>query len=124
MSLEAVLRNIYERRSVRSYSNKAVADEDIRELIKAGSHAASGMNAQKLCFSVVADKEKLKSYSSAGKKLFLEYMRTESVENTYLETNLNKEEFNIFHDAPVAIFIFGHREYSPRRRMLPSPQVI
>ncbi|MCL2608179.1 MAG: nitroreductase family protein [Methanomassiliicoccaceae archaeon] len=107
MLSNTVLRNIYERRSIRSYSDRIVADEDVRELIKAGFHAANGMNVQKLRFSVVADKEKLRSYSCIGKRSFLEYMKAESIRNSYLEKNLNSEEFNIFYDAPAAIFIYG-----------------
>ena len=105
--MNAVLDNIYERRSVRSYSEEPVSDDTIKELIKAGFHAANGMNAQKLRFSVVSDKAKLKEYSDKGKALFLHYMKDVGMENEGLEKNLNDPGFNIFYDAPSAIFIYS-----------------
>ena len=107
MTSNAVLDNIYARRSVRSYSDKHVPESDIRELIKAGFHAANGVNAQKLRFSVVSDKTKLKKYSDSGKRLYLEYMQKEGIEHPGIEKNLNDPESNIFYDAPVAIFIYA-----------------
>ena len=107
MAANPVLDNIYGRRSVRSYSDQQVKDNDIKELIKAGFHAANGMNMQKLRFSVVADRDKLKEYSDRGKELYLAHMRSMGITNPYLETNLKRDDYNIFHNAPAAIFIYA-----------------
>jgi nitroreductase len=107
MTLNPVLENIYHRRSVRSYSDRPVRDEDIKELIKAGFHAANGVNAQKLRFSVVADKDKLLEYSHRGKVSYLKFMKDAGFRNERLETNLNNKEYNIFYDAPAVIFIYA-----------------
>jgi len=105
--MNAVLENIYGRRSVRSYSDDPVPDEIIDELIKAGFHAANGLNAQKLRFSVVSNKAKIKEYSDKGKALFLHYMKDAGMENEGLENNLKNPGFNIFYDAPAVIFIYS-----------------
>jgi nitroreductase len=92
---------------VRSYSDKPVSDENIKELIKAGFHAANGMNLQKLRFSVVTNRKKLQEYSNRGKELYLGYMKAAGHENAGLEANLRNEGYNIFYDAPAAIFIYA-----------------
>jgi nitroreductase len=107
MHSNPVLENIYARRSVRSYSDKPVNDEDIKELIKAGFHAANGMNLQKLRFSVVTNRMRLKEYSDKGKELYLGYMKAAGFSNPGLEANLKNKEYNIFYDAPAAIFIYA-----------------
>ena len=105
--MNAVLENIYDRRSVRSYSDKAVSDETIDELIDAGFHAANGMNAQKLRFSVVSDKAKLKEYSIRGKALYLQFMKEAGIQIPELEKNLNNSDYDIFYGAPTVIFIYS-----------------
>jgi nitroreductase len=107
MTSNPVIDNIYARRSVRTYDNKAVPDETIKELIKAGFHAANGLNAQKLRFSVVTNKAKLKEYSDKAKIIFLEFMKSSGMVNEYLEGNMKNPDFNIFYDAPAAIFIYA-----------------
>ncbi|MCL2143359.1 MAG: nitroreductase family protein, partial [Methanomassiliicoccaceae archaeon] len=107
MSSNVVIKNIYERRSVRSYSDKEVSDEIIKELIKAGFQAANGMNAQKLRFSVVTNKTKLLEYSDRGKELYLKMMEASGSVNEHLESMLKNKDVNIFHGAPAAIFIYA-----------------
>ena len=107
MTSNPVLETIYARRSIRSYSDKEVSDDIIRQLIDAGFHAANGVNAQKLRFAVVTNKEKLKEYSDRGKVLYLQYMKEAGFENPRLEENLKNSGYNIFFDAPAAIFVFG-----------------
>ena len=107
MSSNAVLDNIYGRRSVRSYSDEPVKEEDIRELIKAGFHAANGRDTQALRFSVVTNKAKLKEYSDKGKKLFLGFMKATGMVNPDLEANLSNEAYDLFYGAPAVIFIYA-----------------
>jgi len=107
MASNAVLDCIYARRSVRSYSIKPVTDDIVREVIKAGFHAPNGLNLQKLRFSVVTNKAKLKTFSDSGKKLYLQYMKEIGFSSPFLEGELNNPNYNLFYDAPVAIFIFA-----------------
>jgi len=52
---EAVLSAIYGRRSVREFSPEPVAEDDVREVLRAASWAPSGLNNQPWRFAVVRD---------------------------------------------------------------------
>lgn len=56
---------IYTRRSVRTYSDKEIQDEEIRKILKAAMQAPSAGNEQPWHFIVVRDKEKLRKMSEA-----------------------------------------------------------
>jgi nitroreductase len=53
-----VLEAIYTRRSVRQYTGEPVNREEVREIVKAGSWAPSGLNNQPWRFAIVFDQEK------------------------------------------------------------------
>ncbi|MDF1577859.1 MAG: nitroreductase family protein [Desulfurivibrionaceae bacterium] len=52
-----VLKAIYKRRSVREFNNESVKIEDLREIVKAGSWAPSGLNNQPWRFVLITDTE-------------------------------------------------------------------
>lgn len=58
---DAVLENILARTSVRSYTDKAVEDEKIEKMLRAGMAAPSAVNVQPWHFVVVTDKAILES---------------------------------------------------------------
>lgn len=113
--MNEVLKNIYARRSVRSYSDEPVNEESIREMIKAGSHAPTGMNTQPLRFAVITNKVKMKEYSDIAKHMFVEdlRMRMEGAtpeHNEKMEGYINmlaNPDFHLFYDAPVLILVFA-----------------
>jgi len=107
MASNPVIDCIYERRSVRSYSVKPVSEDMVREIIRAGFHAPNGLNLQKIRFCVVTNKAKLKDFSDRGKKLYLEYMKEIGFSSSFLEGELSNPNYNLFYDAPLAIFIFA-----------------
>ena len=53
------LEAIYTRRSVRSFTQEAISDDDLQELLKAGMQAPSARNEQPWHFIVIDDPEKL-----------------------------------------------------------------
>lgn len=57
--MNEVLKNIITRRSVRSFKEEQIKDEELDLIIKAGTHAPSGMNKQSWQFTVVQNKEKI-----------------------------------------------------------------
>lgn len=64
-----LLEGIYSRRSVREFTDEAVKREEIREILKAGSWAPSGLNNQPWRFLVVDDADmlqKLARYTTYG----------------------------------------------------------
>ena len=104
--MNQVLETIYSRSSVRSYKSEQVPDDVLKEVIKAGFHAANGMNTQSLRFAVISNKDKINSYSDKGKKLFLGWIR--STDNPDMQlTQMMESDMNIFYNAPTVIFVFA-----------------
>lgn len=54
------------KRAVRSYTDQAVPEEQIRQILDAGRHAQSSMNRQPWIFLVVRERERLKMLSECG----------------------------------------------------------
>ena len=106
--MNEVFETIYNRRSIRAYKNEQIPDDMIKEVLKAGFHAANGVNAQALRFTVVSDREKIKTYSDKGKKLYLEDMKAAGYENDHLRRKLEGDD-NLFFNAPTVIFVFADK---------------
>jgi nitroreductase len=104
--MSAVLDNIYSRSSVRSYKPDKIPDDILKEVLKAGFHAANGINAQAVRYSIVSDRKKLDEYSEIGKNLYLKWLKAEKIDNPHLEALVSNPNNNILHNAPTAIFIF------------------
>ena len=51
------IKNMIERRSIRAYKPDMVKKEDIEEIVKAGTYAATGMNRQSPVIIAVTDQE-------------------------------------------------------------------
>jgi nitroreductase len=104
----AVLDNIYGRRSVRNYSDKEVPDEIIKEIIRAGTYAPTAMNQQPWRFVVVKNKKLIEEYDERAKKLFVAAFKDTMIPAmaAYVR-NLSKPEIRLFYGAPVLILVFA-----------------
>jgi nitroreductase len=112
--LNEVLKNIFARRSVRSYDGRQVSEDILREVLKAGTYAPNGMNAQALKFVVIENKERIDRYSDMGKELFIAGITANRPQGSPLPENLqglvktlSNPSYNIFYHAPVAVFVFA-----------------
>lgn len=110
--MNEVLRNIYDRRSVRSYTEESVPEETIREIIKAGFHAPNGHNEQGLRFAVVTDRAELKKCSDLAKAMSLDYFRKANEEHPSetlagMIKMLSNPGFDIFYGAPALVLVFA-----------------
>jgi len=104
----AVLENIYQRRSVRNYSDKDVPDETIKEIIRAGTYAPTAVNKQPWRFVVVKNKPLIEEYDDRAKKAFLAaYKDTENSDLVRYVQYLSKPTTRLFYGAPVLIFVFA-----------------
>ena len=54
-----MIKEIYERRSIRKFSGEEISNDDIKEVIKAGMNAPSARNKMPWEFIVVKDREKI-----------------------------------------------------------------
>lgn len=114
--MNEVLKNIYERRSVRSYKEEVPSDAELMEIIKAGTFAPNGTNAQGLRFVVISDRALLKKYSIVAKSLFidmikkqLEKLPADKAEGPKrMVQMLSNPDFNIFYDAPTLILVLAN----------------
>ena len=71
--MNAVMKVLLERRSVRSYdSEKKVSESDLMNVLKAAAYAPSAMNKQAWHFTVVTNREKLLALNAAVKKTMAE----------------------------------------------------
>jgi nitroreductase len=104
----AILDNIYQRRSVRNYSDKEVSDETLKEIIRAGTYAPTAMNQQPWRFVVVKNKQLIEKYDDRAKKAFLAaYKDTENPDLVRYVQYLSKPTTRLFYEAPVLILVFA-----------------
>lgn len=104
----AILDNIYQRRSVRNYSDKEVSDEVIKEIIRAGTYAPTAVNKQPWRFVVVKNRQLIEEYDERAKKAFLAaYKDTDNPDLVRYVQYLSKPTTRLFYEAPVLILVFA-----------------
>lgn len=119
--MNEVIKNIYERRAVRKYTDKAVSTAIIEKLLDAGTMAPSAMNKQPWKFYVVTSKEDIKLFSGeivkAGMKsiaeMSLKKVATAIVSSiTHLAHGIDfmKAKDPVFYGAPLVIFITSPKD--------------
>ena len=100
---------IYDRRSIRNYTEEKVTKEIINQLIEVGIQAPSSMNKQAWSFAVIQDPLLLKSLSDRAK----EYLLAQIPEKPYLENYkgiFTNPTFNIFYNATTLLTVFARPE--------------
>ncbi|HEY3420045.1 MAG TPA: nitroreductase family protein [Methanomassiliicoccales archaeon] len=113
--MNEVLKNIYARRSVRSYSEKKVPEDTIKEILRTGASAPNGMGVQPLRFVVIENQERIDHYSGIAKELFKAGVTKNRPKDEPLPENLqglvrtlSNPDFHLFYHAPVTVFVFAH----------------
>lgn len=95
---------IYNRRSVRDYTDEAVPKATLTTLLKAAVQAPSAMNTQPWAFAVIADRARLKEYSDRAKAHLLKALTPESPLYDHRES-LADPARNIFYNAGTLVII-------------------
>ncbi len=98
---------IYGRSSVRRYKKEKVPEKDVEEILKAGFHAANGMNAQALRFVVMQDQKKISEFSNKAR---LTLLNSGANFPPHIMERMKDPSMDIFHGAPSLIFIFASPE--------------
>jgi nitroreductase len=84
---------ILKRRSIRSFKEKMISEEELQTIIKCGLYAPSARNRQNWHFTVITNKEKIDEISR------------QAVEGM-VKLGLDKEDdYHIFYHAPVVIVV-------------------
>lgn len=95
--MNEVIQNILTRRSVRTYQEKQISDDDLNVILEAAKFAPSGMGKQSWHFTAVQNKEIMDKLVSAVK----EALQNSEVEQ--LKKMGNNPAFNPFYHAPTII---------------------
>jgi nitroreductase len=104
--MNEALKNIYGRASVRKYKEEKVPDDVIREILKAGFHAANGLNRQAVRFVVVENRQLINKYNKQAIKLFAEMMRSFGQPDPVVEKMVEDPKSDIFYGAPALLFVY------------------
>lgn len=67
--MNAILENIMNRRSSRSFTDKTISKSDLDLILQAGIYAPSGMNRQSWQFTVIQNKEKIQTLAKAVREV-------------------------------------------------------
>jgi nitroreductase len=102
-----VIDAIKSRRSIRSFEEKAVPEEAIQTLLEAATYAPTAMNLQPWKFTVVSSKSFMNNYSDKTKPVLVK-MLPDTGDNGF-KNRLTSPQYNIFNNAPLAIFISGDK---------------
>ncbi|CQR70983.1 Coenzyme F420:L-glutamate ligase [Sporomusa ovata DSM 2662] len=105
-----MIRTLSRRRtSCRNFTDEVLPKEKLTELINNSVWVPSGSNNQPWRFVVITDKAKIKAYSDAAKKMWLENLPTSPHMQQY-EKTFRDPTANIFYNASSIIIIYGNTE--------------
>ena len=112
--MNEVIQNILTRRSIRTYKENQISDEQLNIILEAGKCAPSGGNSQTWRFTVVQNKEKLEQLNSLVREAF---KNLEVDEKTYHSKKSGKkasesDNYKFYYNAPTLIIVSNDREYS------------
>jgi nitroreductase len=99
MSQNEALRVICNRRSVRQYKAKQIADADLNQILDAALSAPNAMNQQKWHFTVIQDKVMLEKMVAIIKE------NMSNSGNDMLANRASVPDYHTFYNAPTVILI-------------------
>lgn len=94
------------RSSVRSFNDRNISKETIRELLSAAVRAPTAMHQEPWAFGVIQDRQLLKSLSDRAKPLFVAEMHHAHFNDEALRYFENPN-FNVFYNAGTLILVCG-----------------
>ncbi|MBS3994834.1 MAG: nitroreductase family protein [Alkaliphilus sp.] len=98
---------IYNRHSVRNFTNESVPQNDIDEIIKAATYAPSAKNVQNWHFVVLKNKHKIQQIAGIVENKNSKLVDSLEDENLKKELVKFRTYHTIFKNAPVLIFVFA-----------------
>ena len=113
--MNEVMENIFTRRSVRMYQDKAIPKEILDEIIKAGNAAPSGANVQAWRFVIVQDKETRKKLADLAAPRVAKWMEQYSNETfkTLRKRLTAQNPDTVYYGAPAIVFVIGSGNMAP-----------
>ena len=102
---------LQKRRSIRSFEDKDVALETIKEIIRESCLSPSSGNRQEWQFVIINNRQWIKRVSEESKQNILKDIETNA--DSYMkryENALTNENFNAFYNAPCVVLILGPKD--------------
>ena len=93
------IKTILSRRSIRSYKQEQIKEEELELILEAAKYAPTGMNNQPWHFAVVQNREILDKINSTIRNIFLRS------ENKSIAERAGAEDFTVFYHAPILIIV-------------------
>lgn len=97
---------INQRSSIRSFCDRDISKETIRELLAAAVRAPTAMHQEPWAFAVIQDRQLLKTLSDLAKPLFVAEMHHAHFDDKALRYFENPD-FNVFYNAGTLILVCG-----------------
>ncbi len=104
MTTNQVLETIKKRRSVRSFKEDQITDQELQTVLTAGLYAPTAGNQQLWHFTVIQNKEWLQQLNINAKK------NAAQSENEHIQQIGKNEKFNIFYGAPTVVVVSGQED--------------
>jgi nitroreductase len=102
--MNEVLKTIKSRRSVRSFRQEPIKQEELDMIIEAAIYAPSGHNTQPWHFTVIENREVISHINSVSKE-FMAKMDIDWIRNAGMNP-----DFDITYNAPVLVIISGRKD--------------
>lgn len=112
--MNEVISNMLTRRSIRTYKEEQISDEQLNTLLEVAKYAPSGSNSQTWRFTLVQNKEKLEQLNYLVRESF---RHLEVDVKTYRSKKSGKiaaenDNYKFYYNAPTLIIVSNDREYS------------
>jgi nitroreductase len=98
------LNTIKSRRSIRSFKDEQIKDDEVEAVLEAGMYAPSAGNQQAWHFTVIQNKELLAWLNREAKE------RAKQLDDEHIKKMANNESLNIFYGAPTVILVSGEEK--------------
>lgn len=104
MVTNETLKVIKQRRSIRSFKEEQIKEEELQAVLEAGLYAPSAGNQQAWHFTVIQRKEVLERLNFVAKEA------AKQLDNEHVRKMASNEKFNIYYGAPTVIVVSGREE--------------
>lgn len=101
--MNETLKNIGNRRSIRTFLPEQINGTDMQAIIEAGIYAPSATNKQPWHFTVIERKDIIDKLSEAFKEIAIKS------DNEYIRKFGENEEFHVFYNAPTVVLVSGDK---------------
>lgn len=99
MKTNEILANIKARRSVRAYTDRQVAEEDLLTVLEAAAYAPSGMHLETWHFTAIQDREKLAQLNEYIKGAFAKS------DEPHLQERGRSKTYCCYYQAPTLVIV-------------------